>query len=104
VKLYTLLRPDLWTYRALSVGGVIKILATLAIPLWVVLCLMYPQPTGDPSRWIVGLTLLAFVVPLLLSVTAPRNRVSMDVICFLDSAGILVLHHRSRRNARQRAS
>jgi hypothetical protein len=98
VKAYTLMRPDLWTYRALSMGGLIKILATFAVPLWCVLCLMYPQPTGDPSRLIVGLTLLAFVVPLLLSVTAPRNRVSMDVICFLDSAGILLLQYRSRQN------
>jgi len=95
-KLFVLLRPDLYIHKAKSVGGAIKIFSIFALPTWIVLCFVLPHPRNDPSRLIIGLTILFFLAPHLLTVAAPRFRISVDVLCFIDIAAMLIVWRRGR--------
>jgi hypothetical protein len=90
LKVRDFFRPD-WAIRpAGTLGGAIKLVSALALPVWIVLCLLMPQRSGDPSRLICALTIVSFIVPHLMTVTAPRFRICIDVLCFVNIAAMLI--------------
>ncbi len=97
LKLAIFLRPDLQIHPANTVGGLLKVLETCALPLWIFLCFFTSNAKGDPSRLIVALLIAVYTLPHLLSVTAPRFRTPVDVVCLVASAGMLLVWRQQRQ-------
>ncbi len=96
LKFINLVRPDLKVHPAGSFGGVLKILATLALPLWIAAFFLLPHGRKDPARLIVGLTVPLFLLPYVATVTAPKFRIPIDALCFLHTAAMLIVWRRMR--------
>jgi hypothetical protein len=88
-KLVTLLSPDFQVHSPRSVGGLFKIVAALAFPLWVVAMLVRPHPGPRAARFVVVTTVAAYVMPFLLTVSSSRFRVPLDFFLWIDLGAIV---------------
>jgi hypothetical protein len=89
VKLRNLLRPNLTFHPAGSIAGILKIGAALGVPLWLAAMVVLPHPAGPKLKLILWLVAASYVVPFLLTVSAPRFREPLDLFCWLDLGAIL---------------
>ncbi len=89
VKFENLMRPDLQVHPARSVGGMVKILSALGIPLWVVAMVLLPHPGSPRLKYILVLAVLIYILPFELTVSSPRFRVPLDFLCWVDLGGML---------------
>lgn len=88
VKLATLLRPDTKAHALFSGVGLLKLLTSLCVPLWLVL-LTFAKPFRQVDKLFL-LFVAAYVLPFLLTNTDPRFRPALDVLV-LTHAAILIL-------------
>ncbi|MGA9669448.1 MAG: hypothetical protein WBQ94_09585 [Terracidiphilus sp.] len=88
VKLLDLLRPDLWVHKGRSVAGVLKILAACLFPLWLIARIALPRPGEGIVGAIVPYTVIAYMIPFLITISAPRFRIALDVMCLTDLVAV----------------
>ena len=92
LKFITLLRPDTKIYPAASLGGIVKALLALAIPVWLMVLIVLRQQSWQREDWLFVVFVVAYVTPFLLTNADPRFRIPLD---------ILVLTHAFSRIARE---
>jgi hypothetical protein len=90
LKFLALMSPDFMLHKPASVGGIVKILEASAFPLWLVASLLWPDPSLRPTRLIVALMVVCYVVPFLLTVSSSRFRVPLDFFLWMDLGATLV--------------
>ncbi len=88
LKLATLLRPDTKAHALLSSAGLVKLLTSLCVPLWIAV-LACSRPLGKYD-WIVVFFVLAYVFPFVLTNADPRFRPALDTLA-LTHCAILIL-------------
>jgi hypothetical protein len=91
LKFAQLLLPDLHVHPARSLGGVAKILCSLAIPLWIVFSLAGGAPRAYDTRFLVAAVLVACILPFSLIISTQRFRIPLDFLCWTDLAAMLLL-------------
>ncbi len=91
VKLATLLRPDTKAHALLSSAGLLKLLTSLCVPLWLVL-LAFARPFRHVDRLFV-LFAAAYVLPFLLTNADPRFRPALDVLVLTHMAILILRRH-----------
>jgi len=84
MKLVAMMQPDLKQHPLGSLGGWFKVLATLALPLWLVGMMVLPHPGPPATKWLVGGMVALYLLPFLLTVSGPRFRVPLDFFCWMD--------------------
>ncbi len=80
LKLATLLRPDTKIYPIASVGGTVKALEALAVPLWLITLLVTRAYVWAAEDRLFLVFVVAYVGPFLLTNSDPRFRVPLDVL------------------------
>jgi 4-amino-4-deoxy-L-arabinose transferase-like glycosyltransferase len=80
LKLATLLRPDTKIHPLASLGGAVKVLLALAIPLWLIALVASRHNIWELEDWLFLVFVAAYVVPFLLTNSDPRFRVPLDVL------------------------
>jgi hypothetical protein len=91
LKFVTLFRPDLSVHRLRSAAGMVKVLAASLFWIWAALCCARRSEDGGATL-IIALTIALFVLPHLVTVSAPRYRIPIDVLCFVGAAAMLLAH------------
>jgi hypothetical protein len=98
LKLLTLLRPDFRRYSARSVGGLLKIVASLGFPLWLagMVWWRHPEPAVGPAaaKWMVGLLVVLYLLPFALTVSPPHFGVPLEFVCWMDLGAMVVSRYR----------
>jgi hypothetical protein len=91
VKFWNLMGPetDEHVHPARSVGGAIKMLEALAVPLWVVAMVVLPHPGPPRVKYILTATVVLYIVPFLFTVSSARFRVPLDFLCWVDLGGMV---------------
>jgi hypothetical protein len=93
MKFVALLSPDFLVHKPERVGGLFKILAAAAFPLWLLAFLAWPRqhPHPDPraARVVIGMTVVCYIVPFLLTISSSRFRVPLDFFLWMDLGAIL---------------
>jgi hypothetical protein len=97
LKFITLLRPDLQVYRAGSIFGVIKILSALGLPLWFLSLFLLPRPWRGPASLILPVMIAVYIVPFVLTVSAPRFALPLNLICWSDMAAAVLARRGAKR-------
>ena len=98
VKFKNMMYPDLRLYRLKSVGGMLKVLAALAFPLWLIAFLFLPHPGGPAAKLVLGATVAVYLMPFVLIISSPRFRTPLDYLFWIDLGGILALWWTTRRS------
>ena len=80
LKLVTLLRPDSKIYPLDSLGGVVKSLLALAIPLWLLVLFRLRRYPWGVEDWLFVIFAVAYVTPFLLTNSDPRFRIPLDLL------------------------
>ncbi len=101
VKFATLLRPDTKAHTLLSGAGLLKLLTSLCVPLWLVL-LAFARPFKRVDRLFL-IFAAAYVLPFLLTNADPRFRPALDVLVMTHTA-ILILRKRAGNLSADRTS
>ena len=96
VKFRNMMRPDFQVHPAKSFGGLLKIFAALAVPLWVLGMLLLPHSGPPRVKYILVLTVVLYILPFLVTVSSPRFRVPLDFLCWVDLGGMLIAWRLSR--------
>jgi hypothetical protein len=100
-KVLTILRPDLRVHRLRSSGGLLKVFAACAFPLWLagMIWLRHPEPSVGPAaaKWLVGLAVVLYLVPFALTVSPPRFGVPLEFLCWMDLGAMVVSRARGTR-------
>jgi len=89
LKFVTLLRPDTKAHSAKSAAGIAKVVLAFVFPAWIIVCFLLPRPGQGVTRVIVPLTIFTYIVPFLLTVSAPRFRVPIDILCLVEIVAML---------------
>jgi hypothetical protein len=96
------MKPDLREHKARSGGGLLKIFSALAIPLWAVAMLTLPHPGQRGAKLLIVATVIVVLLPFLATVSAPRFRVPLDFVCWMDLGATLVYWRWMRRQRAER--
>ena len=80
LKLLTLLRPDTKIYPLNSLGGTVKLVLALAIPVWLLTIVVSRDAAWRIEDWLFVLFGLSYIVPFLLTNSDPRFRIPLDVL------------------------
>jgi len=96
LKFKNMMYPDFRIYPPGSVGGVFKIIAALAFPLWLLALVMLPHPGPPTARLCVVVTVAVYIMPFLVMISSPRFRVPLDVLLWLDLGAMLVMWRQRR--------
>jgi 4-amino-4-deoxy-L-arabinose transferase-like glycosyltransferase len=80
LKLATLLRPDTKIHPLASLGGAVKVLLALAVPLWLTVLMATRHNIWGLEDWLFLVFVVAYVVPFLLTNSDPRFRVPLDLL------------------------
>ncbi len=80
VKLVTLLRPDTKIYPLGSLGGLVKSLLALAIPLWLLVLFVLRRCPWGMEDWLFVIFAVAYITPFLLTNSDPRFRIPLDLL------------------------
>jgi hypothetical protein len=96
LKFVTFFRPDLQIHRLRSAAGMVKVLAASSFWIWAALCFVF-RAEDDEATLIIALTIAAFVLPHLVTISAPRYRIPIDVLCLVSIVAML-FGHRKRRD------
>jgi hypothetical protein len=91
LKLVTLLRPDTKIYPLGTLGGMVKSLLALVIPVWLLVLFALRRYAWGVEDWLFVIFAVAYIAPFLLTNSDPRFRIPLD---------ILVLTHAIYRLAR----
>jgi hypothetical protein len=97
LKLLNLLRPNLQVHSAHSAGGLVKIAEAFAVPLWIIGIVLLPHPGPRSARLLVLLTVVFYVLPFVLTVSAPRFCVALDFVLWMDLGAMVSLARRRSR-------
>jgi hypothetical protein len=89
VKFWNMMRPDFQVHSAKSLGGMLKILSALAVPLWVLGMFVLPHPGPPRVKYVLVLTVALYILPFLVTVSSPRFRVPLDFLCWVDLGGMV---------------
>jgi hypothetical protein len=89
LKFVTLFRPDTKAHKAKSAAGIAKVVLAFVFPAWIIVCFLLPRPGQGVTRVIVPLTIFIYIVPFLLTVSAPRFRVPIDILCLVEIVAML---------------
>jgi len=103
-KFWNMMRPDFRVRHLPSLGGWMKVLASCALPLWLLgmLFLPHPEPDVPAAKLLLGLTIAVYLLPFLVTVSAQRFRVPLDFLCWVDLGAMLVLWRRNYAVSRAR--
>ncbi len=88
VKLGTLLRPDTKAHPLFSAPGLVKLLTSLSMPLWLGL-LLASRPLRQVDKLFV-LFAAAYVLPFVLTNADPRFRPALDVLVLTHGAALVL--------------
>ena len=91
LKFVNMLLPDLNVHPARSLAGLVKILCSLAIPLWLVFSLMGGAPRAYDTRFLVAAVIVSVFLPFCLIISTPRFRIPLDFICWTDLGAMVLL-------------
>jgi hypothetical protein len=94
LKFVTLLRPDTKAHNAKSAAGIAKVVLAFVFPAWIIVGFLLPRPGQGVTRVIVPLTIFIYIVPFLLTVSAPRFRVAIDILCLVEIVAMLFARYR----------
>ncbi len=94
LKFVTLLRPDTKAHSIKSAAGMAKVLLACVFPAWVLAFFLFPRPGQGVARVIIPLTIVTYILPFLLTVSAPRFRVPIDILCLVDITAMLLAQYR----------
>jgi hypothetical protein len=89
LKVVVLLRPDTKAHNVKSAAGIAKVVLACVFPAWVIAFCLLPRPGQGVARVIMPLTIATYIVPFLLTVSAPRFRVPIDILCLVEIVAIL---------------
>jgi hypothetical protein len=78
------LRPELRVHTPNTMGGKLKILLALILPAWFLGLWVLPRPVYRPAAWVVPCVAVAYMLPFVLLIAAPRFRVPLELICLVD--------------------
>lgn len=101
LKLWNLLRPDFRVHRPRSFGGVLKMVETLGVPLWLAAFLFLPHPGPLQMRLIVPLTVVLYVLPFVLTISTQRFGVPLQIFCWVDLGAILAYRNAGAQSSAQ---
>jgi hypothetical protein len=73
----------------------VKVLAALSFWVWATMYLVF-RTQDDSATLIVALTIAAFVLTHLLTISAPRFRIPIDVLCLVSIVGMFFAHRKRR--------
>jgi hypothetical protein len=90
-KFWDLMQPgtDAHVHPARSVGGAVKILEGLGVPMWVLAMVLLPHPGPSRVKYILAATVALYIVPFLFTVSSSRFRVPLDFLCWVDLCGMV---------------
>ena len=80
LKLLTLLRPDTKIYPLNSLGGMVKLVLALAIPVWLLAIVVSRDAAWRIEDWLFVVFGLSYTAPFLLTNSDPRFRIPLDVL------------------------
>lgn len=89
VKFRNLMGPNFSVHRAASAAGVVKILMAFGVPLWVIALVKGPHLGPPQVKMILLVTVGVYILPFLLTVSHPRFREPLDLLCWVDLGGIV---------------
>src|SRR5206468_3258444 len=68
LKIAIMQTPDYSVHSKLSPGGMMKLFASLAVPLWIIAMCVLPHPGPPLAKLLIILTVVVYVVPFALTV------------------------------------
>jgi hypothetical protein len=89
VKFINLMGPNLTVHRATSPAGVMKMMIAMGVPLWFVALVTWRDRRRSTLKFILMLTVAAYILPFLLTVSHARFREPLDLLCWVDLGGMV---------------